>query len=184
MAIADYIKVSGKLEDIRVFEHKEGSVRVIMKIDGVLIPNTDIPIKLYEEIEAGKHYDFYCVYKKSRNKLKNTGVIYGFKEEGGRIRSLTKLRLATPVYMMFYGAIWFAVAYVAVFLLALLPVLAHHRQSEVISILHGYSMMGGAIPGLFFLWCAIDFWRKSANLETWPSVAPSVVIERFSKLHK
>lgn len=61
MAIADYIKVSGKLEDIRVFEHKEGSVRVIMKIDGVLIPNTDIPIKLYEEIEAGKHYDFYCV---------------------------------------------------------------------------------------------------------------------------
>ncbi|MCE0877171.1 hypothetical protein [Pseudomonas monteilii] len=184
MAIADYIKVSGKLEDIRVFEHKEGSVRVIMKIDGVLIPNTDIPIKLYEEIEAGKHYDFYCVYKKSRNKLKNSGAVYAFKEEGGRIRSLTKLRLATPVYMMFYGAIWFAVAYVAVFILALLPVLADHPRTGALPILHSYSMMGGAIPGLFFLWCAIDFWRKSANLEAWPSVAPSVVIERFSKLHK
>ncbi|MFK3948342.1 hypothetical protein [Pseudomonas fulva] len=184
MAIADYIKVSGKLEDIRVFEHKVGNVRVIMKIDGVLIPNTVIPIKLYEEIEAGKHYDFYCVYKKSRNKLKNTGVVYAFREEGGRIRSLTKLRLATPVYMMVYGAIWFAVAYVAVFILALLPVLAKHPTTGAIPVLHSYSMLGGAIPGLFFLWCAIDFWRKSANLEAWPSVAPSVVIERFSKLHK
>lgn len=182
--IADYIKVSGKLEDIRVFEHREGSVQVIMKIDGVLVPNTVIPIQLYEEIEAGKHYDFYCVYKKSRNKLKNTGAIYAFKEEGRRIRTLTKLRLATPVYMMFYGAIWFAVAYVAVFLLALLPVLAHHRQSEVISILHSYSILGGAVPALFFAWCIINFWRKSGNLESWPSVAPSVVIERFSKLHK
>lgn len=184
MSIADYIKVSGKLEDIRVFEHKQGSVRVIMKIDGVLIPNTDIPIKLYEEIEAGKHYDFYCVYKKSRNKLKNHGAVYAFQEEGGRIRSLTKLRLATPVYMMVYGAIWFVVAYVAVFLLALLPVLADHPKTGAIEVLHGYSMMGGAVPVLFFLWCAVNFWRKSGNLETWPSVAPSVVIERFSKLHK
>lgn len=184
MAATDYIKVSGKLEDIRVFEHREGSVQVIMKIDGVLVPNTVIPTQLYEEIEAGKHYDFYCVYKKSKNKLKNHGAVYAFKEEGGRIRSLTKLRLATPVYMMFHGAIWFAVAYVAVFLLALLPVLAKHPTTGAIPVLHSYSMIGGAIPGLYFLWCAIDFWRKSANLEAWPSVAPNVVVERFSKLHR
>ena len=40
----EYLKFAGCLEDIRVFEHLTGFVQVIMKIDGILIPNVKVPI--------------------------------------------------------------------------------------------------------------------------------------------
>lgn len=42
----------------------------------------------------------------------------------------------------------------------------------------------GMLSVLFFVGCAVSFIRKTGNIEEWPPTAPSVVIERFSKLHK
>lgn len=42
----------------------------------------------------------------------------------------------------------------------------------------------GMLPVLCFVDCAVSFIRKTGNIEEWPPTAPSVVIERFLKLHK
>lgn len=39
----EYLKFSGCLEDIRVFESFSDNVQVIMKIDDILIPNFRMP---------------------------------------------------------------------------------------------------------------------------------------------
>lgn len=66
----EYLKFSGCLEDIRVFESFSDNVQVIMKIDDVLIPNFRMPTQIYEELENGGRYEFYGLVQKSKNKQK------------------------------------------------------------------------------------------------------------------
>lgn len=42
----EYLKFSGCLQDIRVFESFSDNVQVIMKIDDVLIPNFRMPTRM------------------------------------------------------------------------------------------------------------------------------------------
>lgn len=66
----EYLKFSGCLEDIRVFESFSDNVQVIMKIDDVLIPNFRMPTRIYEDLENGGQYEFYGLVQKSKNKQK------------------------------------------------------------------------------------------------------------------
>ncbi|MEI0668189.1 hypothetical protein VUS97_33110, partial [Pseudomonas aeruginosa] len=70
----EYLKFSGCLQDIRVFESFSDSVQVIMKIDDVLIPNFRMLTRIYEELENGSRYEFYGLVQKSRDKQKNKGL--------------------------------------------------------------------------------------------------------------
>ncbi len=51
-----------------------------MKIDGVLIPNFKIPLPIFEELEKGSHVEFYALVQNSKNKVKNTEIVYAAKE--------------------------------------------------------------------------------------------------------
>lgn len=75
----EYLKFSGYLQDIRVFESFSDNVQVIMKIDDVLIPNFRMPTRIYEELENGSRYEFYGLVQKSRNKQKKYRICNGCK---------------------------------------------------------------------------------------------------------
>lgn len=185
MIFVDCLKVSGNLEDIRVFKKVGDDVEVIMKIDGILVPNIVIPLSLYEEIDQGSYYDFYGVFKKSKDKVKNKGIVCAIKPAGGSIKVVKKLRMTVPIYMAFGAAMWFVLTYVATWLVLIMPIAAKAADiPAAFAHIHDLALLAGMLPVLFFLGCAVSFIRKTGNLETWPSTAPSVVIERFSKLHK
>ena len=181
--IADYIKVSGKLEDIRVFEHREGSVQVIMKIDGVLVPNTVIPIQLYEEIEAGKHYDFYCVYKSLGTNSRTQARSMPSKRGRTNSQSYQTTSGDSSVYDVLRGDLVRCGVCSCIYSCA--P--ARFGTSPTVrSYIDSARLFDDRRCSASVVFCLehYQFWRKSGNLEAWPSIAPSVVIERFSKLHK
>ncbi|MFG0859222.1 hypothetical protein [Pseudomonas sp. CJQ_13] len=181
----DCLKMSGKLDDIQVFKNESDGVQVIMKIDGVVVPNIIVPTSLFEELDKGKHYDFYGFYKKSKDKTKNTGIIYAIKPDGGSIQTVPRLRIGVPLMMTVTAAIAAVMAYVLTWVVAILPIAKNAPSvSEGFLEVHHLALWIGALPIVFFALCAWNFLRKSGNLAVWPATAPSVVIERFSKLHK
>lgn len=181
----DCLKMSGNLEDIRVFKQNSDDIEVIIKIDGVVIPNIIVPISLFEEIEKGRHWEFYGIFKKSKDKVKNKGIIYAIKPAGGSIKSVTKLRFTVPGMMAFGAILAYALTYILTWAVAIMPMAAKADNiPEAFGHIHDLALLVAMLPVLFFLSCAVNFIRKTGNLEAWPATAPSVVIERFSKLHK
>ena len=120
----DCLKMSGNLEDIRVFKQNSDDIEVIMKIDGVVIPNIIVPISLFEEIEKGRHWEFYGIFKKSKDKVKNKGIIYAIKPAGGSIKSVTKLRFTVPGMMAFGAILAYALTYILTWAVAIMPMAA------------------------------------------------------------
>lgn len=181
----DCLKMSGNLDDIRVFKKNSDDVEVILKIDGVIVPNIEVPMSLFEELDRGKHYELYGIYKKSKDKTKNKGIIYAIKPQDGNIRTVTKLRFGVPLMMSVSAAIAAVLAYILTWVIAILPMAKSAPSvSEAFVEIHHLALWIGALPVIFFAFCAWSFLRKTGNLAEWPATAPSVVVERFSKLHK
>lgn len=181
----DCLKMSGNLDDIRVFKEGSDYVEVILKIDGVIVPNIEVPIPLFEELDKGKHYELYGVYKKSKDKRKNKGIIYAIKPQDGSMQAVTKLRFGVPLMMSISAAIAAVFAYILTWVVAILPMAKSAPSvSEAFVEIHHLALWIGALPVIFFAFCAWSFLRKTSNLSEWPTTAPSVVVERFSKLHR
>ena len=150
----EYLKFSGCLQDIRVFESFSDNVQVIMKIDDVLIPNFRMPTRIYEELENGGRYDFYGLVQKSRNKQKNTGFVMAVKSENGKVLEQPSLKYTSQIGIWVNGAVIAGVA----FLLSWIGLFfaiglfdksggSYNGFAQIVSDLTGYSL---TIAGLVF----------------------------------
>ena len=183
----EYLKFAGCLEDIRVFEHLTGFVQVIMKIDGVLIPNCKIPIQIYEDLEQGAHVEFYALVQNSKNKVKNTAIVLAAKTASGRLLRVPSMRYKVQLHFWLIAAIWAAVAFVLSWI-ALVFGADFLMGSRSMSLQWAFINSGASVIGLltggFFVGCGIYLFHKTSVLDTWKSIAPALLVERLSKLHR
>ncbi|MBO2921085.1 hypothetical protein ACU7AI_10490 [Pseudomonas aeruginosa] len=183
----EYLRFSGCLEDIRVFEHFSDVVQVIMKIDGVLIPNFKIPLPIFEELEKGSHVEFYALVQNSKNKVKNTEIVYAAKTSSGKLLCVPSMRYEVQFHFLMIAAIWAAVAIVLSWI-ALIFVSSSFSGSlsvsEQWSVTNWGSLFIGLGVGAFFVGSGIYLFHKTTVLDTWKSIAPDLLVERFSKLHR
>ncbi|EPJ8755476.1 hypothetical protein SBH91_002582 [Pseudomonas putida] len=187
----EYLKFSGCLEDIRVFESFSDNVKVIMKIDGVLIPNFRMPTQIYEELENGGKYEFYGLVQKSRNKQKNTGFVMAVKTENGKVLEQPSLKYTSQLGIWANGAVIAGVA----FLLSWIGLFfaiglfdksggSYNGFAQFVSDLTGYSLTIAGLVFSGFVGIGINLFRKVGALETWQFITPENLVQRFSKMHR
>ncbi|WP_288440915.1 hypothetical protein [uncultured Pseudomonas sp.] len=189
----EYLKSSGCLEDIRVFESFSDNVQVIMKIDDVLIPNFRMPTRIYEDLENGGQYEFYGLVQKSKNKQKNTGFIYAAKTASGKVLEQPSLKYTSQLGIWANGAVISAVAFVLAWV-ALFFGLGTLVDGYHYSSVNGFAEYAGDVTryafalacmiAAFFVGVGINLFYKTTVLDTWQSIAPAKLVERFSKMHR
>lgn len=183
----EYLKFAGCLEDIRVFEHLTGFVQVIMKIDGILIPNAKVPIQIYEDLEKGSHVEFYALVQNSKNKVKNTAIVLAAKTASGRLLRVASMRYKVQLHFWVIAAIWAAVAFVLSWIALVFGsdfLISGRSTPQQWDFINGGASVIGILTGGFFVGCGIYLFHKTSVLDTWKSIAPSLLVERFSKLHR
>ncbi|KYC24661.1 hypothetical protein [Pseudomonas sp. ABFPK] len=189
----EYLKFSGRLDDIRVFESFSDNVQVIIKLDDVLIPNFRMPTKIFEELEKGEQYEFYGMVQNSKTKTKNKGFVYAVKTAGGDVIEVPSLRYTAQIGIWANAAVISAVAFVVAwiaFFFGLGSIVDGYHYSSV----NGFAEYAGDVTrcaltlaclvAAFFVGMGINLFYKTTVLETWQSIAPSRLVERFSKLHR
>lgn len=185
----DYLKISGCLEEIRVFEHFSDVVQVIMRVDGVVIPNFKIPLAIYEELEQGSQVEFYALVQNSKNKIKNIAVVYAVRTANGRLLSVPSLRYRVQINILITAVIMAAIAFVASFIgfAYLVDFLFSGGRMSISGqgtiALWLASFIGLGI-GAFYAGTGVHLFYKTTVLDTWQAIAPSKLLERFSKLHR
>lgn len=187
----EYLKFSGCLEDIRVFESFSDNVQVIMKIDDVLIPNFRMPTRIYEELENGGKYEFYGLVQKSRNKVKNKGFVFVVKDANGKVLEQPSLKYTSQFGIWANGAVVAGVAFLLSWI-ALFFALglfdknggSYYGLAQFVSDLTGYSLTIAGLVFAGFVGIGINLFRKVGVLETWQSISPAKLVERFSKMHR
>lgn len=187
----EYLKFSGCLEDIRVFESFSDNVQVIMKIDDVLMPNFRMPTLIYEELENGGKYEFYGLVQKSRNKVKNKGFVFVVKDANGKVLEQPSLKYTSQFGIWANGAVVAGVAFllswVALFFaLGLFDKSggSYYGLAQFVSDLTGYSLTIAGLVFAGFVGIGVNLFRKVGALETWQSISPAKLVERFSKMHR
>lgn len=185
----DYLKISGCLEEIRVFDHFSDVVQVIMRVDGVVIPNFKMPTAIYEELEEGSQVEFYALVQNSKNKIKNIAFVYAVRSANGRLLVVPSMRYKVQINILITAAIMAAIAFVASFI----------GFAYLVDYLFGGGRMSISGQGTLALWLAsfiglgvgayfagtgVYLFYKTTVLDTWQSIAPARVVERFSKLHR
>ncbi|UTL92358.1 hypothetical protein [Pseudomonas fluorescens] len=187
----EYLKFSGCLQDIRVFESFSDNVQVIMKIDDVLIPNFRMPTRIYEELENGGRYEFYGLVQKSRDKQKNKGFVMAVKAEDGKVLEQSSLKYTSQLGIWANGAVIAGV----VFLLSWIALFfaiglfdksggSYNGFAQSVSDLTGYSLTIAGLVFSGFVGIGINLFRKAGALETWQSITPANLVQRFSKMHR
>ncbi|ERL02492.1 hypothetical protein O999_18795 [Pseudomonas putida LF54] len=187
----EYLKFSGCLQDIRVFESFSDNVQVIMKIDDVLIPNFRMPTRIYEELENGGRYEFYGLVQKSRDKQKNKGFVMAVKAEDGKVLEQSSLKYTSQLGIWANGAVIAGV----VFLLSWIALFfaiglfdksggSYNGFAQFVSDLTGYSLTIAGLVFSGFVGIGINLFRKAGALETWQSITPANLVQRFSKMHR
>ncbi|MDO7908954.1 hypothetical protein Q6A49_00130 [Pseudomonas sp. 22-AL-CL-001] len=189
----EYLRFKGRLDDIRVFNTYSDNVEVIMKVDDVLIPNFRMPTKIYEEVDSGKEYEFYGLVQKSRNKVKNKGFVFAVKPENGKVIEVPSLRYTAQLGIWANGAVISAVVFVLAwiaFFFGLGSIVDGYHYSSV----NGFAEYAGDVTrcafilacllAAFFVGVGINLFYKTTVLETWKSISPEMLVERFSKLHR
>lgn len=189
----EYLKFSGRLDDIRVFQSFSDNVQVILKLDDVLIPNFRMPTRIFEELEKGEHYEFYALVQNSKIKTKNTGVVYAVKSAEGKVIEVSSLRYTSQLGIWANGAVISAVAFVVLwiaFFFGLGSVVDGYHYSSV----NGFAEYAGDVTrcsfivacliAAFFVGMGINLFYKTTVLDTWKSISPGRLVERFSKMHR
>lgn len=187
----EYLKFSGCLEDIRVFESFSDNVQVIMKIDDVLIPNFRMPTRIYEELENGGTYEFYGLVQKSKNKVKNKGFVFAVKDANGKVLEQPSLKYTSQFGIWANGAVVAGVAFLLSWI-ALFFALglfdksggSYYGLAQFVSDLTGYSLTIAGLVFAGFVGIGVNLFRKVGALETWQSISPAKLVERFSKMHR
>jgi len=184
----DYLKISGCLEEIRVFEHFSDVVQVIMRVDGVVIPNFRMPLAIYEELEKGSRVEFFALVQNSKNKIKNIAFVYAIRNAKGKLLVVPSMRYKVQINILITAAIMAAIAFVVGFMA--MAYVVDHLFSGSMSIsgqgtlaLWLASFIGLGV-GAYFAGTGVYLFYKTTVLDTWQSVAPATVVERFSKLHR
>lgn len=187
----EYLKFSGYLQDIRVFESFSDNVQVIMKIDDVLIPNFRMPTRIYEELENGSRYEFYGLVQKSRNKQKNTGFVMAVKAENGKVLEQPSLKYTSQLGIWANGAVIAGVAFLLSWVALFFAIGVFDKSdgsyngfAQFVSDLTHYSLTIAGLVFAGFVGIGINLFRKATALETWQPVTPAKLVERFSKMHR
>ncbi len=181
------VKFSGKVDNVSFVRPMRGGYKVTLKIDGEVIPNLVIPGKLYEELETNKNVTLYGLFKNSRKKEKNDGVLYGMKPEGGERMFATNMRLGVPALLAFYACLAFCVMFVVGWAASLALVAGFSSEYNPGAMMHTttvFALVEASLAGLFFLWRAWVIFSKTSNPEAWETITPAVLSSRFSKFHK
>ncbi|MFK0271148.1 hypothetical protein [Pseudomonas asiatica] len=187
----EYLKFSGCLEDIRVFENFSDNVQVIMKIDDILIPNFRMPTRIYEELENGGRYEFYGLVQKSRNKQKNTGFVMAVKAENGKVLEQSSLKYTSQLGIWANGAVIAGVAFLLSWIVLFIAIAlfdksagSYNALARVVSDLTHHSLTIAGLVFAGFVGIGINLFRKAGALETWQPISPAKLVERFSKMHR
>lgn len=188
----EYLKFSGRLDDIRVFQSFSDNVQVIVKLDDVLIPNFRMPTKIFEELENGRDYEFYGMVQNSRKKVDNKGFVYAVKPAGGSVIDVPSLKYTSQFGIWVNGAIYasvaFLLAWVALFFTLDSIVGGYNSSVSGFARYAGdvtrYSFVLACLVQAFFVGIGINLFYKTTVFETWQPIAPAVLAERFSKLHR
>lgn len=187
----EYLKFSGCLEDIRVFESFSDNVQVIMKIDDVLIPNFRMPTRIYEELENGGKYEFYGLVQKSRNKVKNKGFVFVVKDANGKVLEQPSLKYTSQFGIWANGVVVAGVAFLLSWIALFFAIGlfsksggSYNGLAQFVSDLTGYSLTIAGLVFAGFVGIGVNLFRKVGALETWQSISPAKLVERFSKMHR
>lgn len=185
----DYLKFAGRLDNIRVDQQTHpDNLHVTMTIDGVIIPNLQMPTRIYEDIEAGGHYDFYGLFNHSKNKSNNKGYVYAVKPADGEMIEVPSIRYGVQIYTFFSGALAAGLVLVVTWVLYFFGIGYTFRKSltlDELLPLTTYSAFATAFLVLaFFLVNSFKMFKKTAVLDTWDSITPANLSSRFSKLHR
>ena len=187
----EYLKFSGCLEDIRVFDSFSDNVQVIMKIDDVLIPNFRMPTRIYENLENGGKYEFYGLVQKSRNKVRNKGFVFAVKDANGKVLEQPSLKYTSQFGIWANGAVVAGVAFLLSWIALFFATAlfdnsggSYNGLARVVSDLTHYSLTIAGLVFAGFVGIGINLFRKVGALETWQSISPAKLVDRFSKMHR
>lgn len=182
----DCVKVSGKLDYVKVKSDHGDSYKSVISMDGQVLPNLTLSKKMYEEIDAGETVTLYGLFKNSANKEKNSGIVYGLQKENGAKTFATHIRFTVPILMVFYAVLAFCVGFPIGWLVSIVPMMSfiggqHPMIMEYTSIL---ALLEAVLAALFFLWAGWNMLQKTSDPEAWKVIGPAELSGRFSKLHK
>ncbi|MGA3681136.1 hypothetical protein [Pseudomonas graminis] len=181
----DCVKFSGKIDYVRSIHSINGGQNAKVSIDGAVIPNFQIPNKLYEELEAGETATLYGIFNNRSKKDKNIAVLYGLEKQNGEKIFDTSQRFKVPIAMTGFAVIAFCVMFVVGWVPTLFALgLLFRHDPDVFFNATVLAAVEGALAALFFLWRAQVMLSATANPEAWESIAPAALSSRFSKLHK
>jgi hypothetical protein len=143
--------------------------------------------RMYEELKEGDSITLYGIFRNSKKKIKNDGVLYGIGKASGEKVFDTQFRYQVPLYLAFYAAL----AFVIVFILGFFPSMflsaaMFHNTSmdEAMSHTTTLAIIEGCVAGAFFLWRAWVMIRSTSDPENWLAMSPAKLSDRFSKFHK
>ena len=178
--------MAGNLDSIKVESDHGDSYKVIISIDGQVLPNLTLSKKMFEDINAGESVTLYGFFKNSSSKEKNSGVIYGMQKGNGNKTFATHIRFTLPLLMMFYAALAFCVVFPLTWLISVIPMMTligaqHSTGLEYTTIL---ALVGAVLAASFFLWVGWNMLRKTSNPDAWKMMGAAELSSRFSKLHK
>lgn len=182
----DCVKVSGKLDFIRSVDPMNGGYKVKVSIDDAVIPNLQVSSKLYEELEVGESVTLYGIFKRSGNKEKNVGVLYGLAKQNGEKMLATHYRYQVPMFLVVTAVIAFCLAFVAGWFISIFPVLMLFGKDNpnFMYTTTVFAVIEAGMVAAFFLWRAWVMFTATSDPEAWESIAPATLSSRFSKLHK
>lgn len=183
----DCTKFSGKVDNISFARPMRGGYRLTLKIDGEVIPNLVVPSKFYEELEVGQQVTLFGMFRNSKKKEKNEGVLYGMKTEGGRAKFATDMRFGVPAMLTFYACLAFCLMFVVGWAASLALVVGFSSEYNPGAMMHTttvFALVEASLAGLFFLWRAWVIFSKTSNPDAWETITPAALSSRFSKFHK
>lgn len=183
----DCLKVAGKLDSVHVICPMNGGYKATLSIDSVRIPNVQLTNKIYEELEEGENITLYGIFKNSKSKEKNIGVIYGLQKQSGEKMFATSLRLLAPMMLAVYAAIAFCLVFAIGFFVSWIPVAYIFGRTSPGEFIHHsvvFALVEGALAAAFFLWKALALISVTNDPESWQSMQPALLSNRFSKFHK
>ncbi|KAF0251855.1 hypothetical protein GN299_26520 [Pseudomonas putida] len=180
----DCTKVSGKVDYVKVVNQMSKGVRANVSLDGHVIPNMQMETEFFEELDAGDQVTLYTIFKNSKQRDKNFGVLYGLKKSDGKKAFATQYRWQVPLTLAVYAVIAFCVVFVIGWpvTVALLRFsgLFMPSMTEVTTI----ALVEASLAGGFFLWGAWKMINCTADAEAWKTMDPASLSGRFSKLYK
>ncbi|MCE5983740.1 hypothetical protein [Pseudomonas sp. LF19] len=98
------------------------------------------------------------------------------------------MRYKVQFHFLMIAAIWAAVAFVLSWIALLFGASSFSASLSVSEQLTVINWGGGVFIGLgggaFFVGSGIYLFHKTTVLDTWKSIAPALLVERFSKLHR